>query len=142
MREGMERLVHLPFKLGISESSIAIGVQQQPKRTKEEEEEEEEEEDSLASGENMKNSFRSPGLLRSNISVGIHRLFMQGFKTFSRLFVYYKGMKWKKKKWKWIRKQGVLQATDVKHATQIGLDGSASAATADPIMKGTWDNLI
>lgn len=28
--------------------------------------------------------------------------------------------------------------TDVKHVTHIGLDGSASAATSDPI-KGTWD---
>lgn len=28
--------------------------------------------------------------------------------------------------------------TDVKHVTHIGLDGSASAATTDPI-KGTWD---
>ncbi|XP_062005130.1 CRIB domain-containing protein RIC4 [Rosa rugosa] len=149
MRERMERLVLLPFTIGcVSESSIAVGAQQQPRRSKsdtnpspirtKEEEEEEEEGDSLSSGENMKNSFRSLALSKPNISVGIHRL-SKGFKNFSQLFVYKDEME-EEEELEMDMEIGC--PTDVKHVTHIGLDGSASAATTDPIHKDCWDDLI
>ncbi|KAM5561892.1 CRIB domain-containing protein RIC4 [Rosa sericea] len=148
MRERMERLVLLPFTIGcVSESSIAVGAQQQPRRSKsdsnpspirtKEEEEEEEEGDGLSSGENMKNSFRSLALSKPNISIGIHRL-SKGFKTFSQLFVYKDEMEEEQLE----MDMEIGCPTDVKHVTHIGLDGSASAATTDPIPKGSWDDLI
>ncbi|XP_004302157.1 PREDICTED: CRIB domain-containing protein RIC4 [Fragaria vesca subsp. vesca] len=135
MRERMERLVLLPFTIGcVSESSIAVGAQQHPRRSKsdtnpsptrtKEEEEDEEEGDSLS---------------KPNVSVGIHRLF-KGFKNFSQLFVYKDEMEEEE------MDMEIGSPTDVKHVTHIGLDGSGSgsgsAATAATTNKVSWDDLI
>ncbi|XP_050384285.1 CRIB domain-containing protein RIC4 [Argentina anserina] len=162
MRERMERFVLLPFTIGcVSESCIAVGAQQQPRRSKsdlnpspirrkEDEEDEEEERDSLSSGENMKNSFRSLTLSKPNISIGIHRLF-KGFKTVSQMFVYKDEMDEEDVDME------IGCPTDVKHVTHIGLDSpasapasasafvsatSASAATTGQMNKGSRDDFI
>ncbi|KAL0403368.1 UNVERIFIED_CONTAM: CRIB domain-containing protein RIC4 [Sesamum radiatum] len=131
----MERFVLLPFTVGcISESSIAVGLQQQPKlsklvdanttptRTRGGEKEDEDEETS-STGENLK----SP----SNISAlpKFQKLF-KNFKNFSNLFVDKDELE---------EQEMVMEIgfpTDVKHVTHIGLDGCASS-----ILSKGWNNL-
>ncbi|XVF56450.1 hypothetical protein PTKIN_Ptkin06aG0121500 [Pterospermum kingtungense] len=138
MRDRMERFVILPFSVGcVSESSVAVAVQQQqpPRRSKPAAETNstdttrtrEENEESL-SGESMKYSLK----LLPDISTGFHRLF-KGFKTFSQIFEY---------------KEEVIEETEedmeiglpteVKHVAHIGLDGSSCSSTS----MGSWDNIF
>ncbi|XP_075498062.1 CRIB domain-containing protein RIC4-like isoform X1 [Primulina tabacum] len=135
MRDRSERFLLLPFTMGcISESSIAIGMQQKrskpdidstPTRTNEgdrniEEGDYEDDEESL-SGQNLKSPSSLPRLQK----------LIKNFKNFSQLFAYKDeleepeiGME-------------IGLPTDVKHVTHIGLDGCASS-----ILSNGWNNLI
>ncbi|XP_015875778.2 CRIB domain-containing protein RIC4 isoform X2 [Ziziphus jujuba] len=141
MRERMERLVLLPFSVGcISESSVAVGLQQprrsksdtnpSPIRTRHVEEEEVDDDNESLSGESMKNSFRSMGLPKPNISNGINKLF-KGFKNISQMF------EKEEMEMEMEMEMEIGCPTDVKHVTHIGWDGSS---TNDP-MQG-WGNLM
>ncbi|XP_065875842.1 CRIB domain-containing protein RIC4 [Euphorbia lathyris] len=133
MRDRMERFVLLPFSMGcVSESSVAIGVHQYSRRNKPSSpfiRKKEEDEESLSSTESMKNSMRSLGLSKPNISSGFYRL-LKGFKTF---FVY------EEEEMEEVEME-IGVPTDVKHVTHIGWDGSSSTTNINPIQG--WENLI
>ncbi|KAL8517798.1 hypothetical protein ACS0TY_009206 [Phlomoides rotata] len=128
MRDRMEKFVLLPFTAGcISESSIAVGLQQakRPKQdaasTPTREKEEEDEESSL--DENLK----SPSSL---LALPRFQKLLKNFKNFSQSFVYKDELE------ETDTGMEIGLPTDVKHVTHIGLDGCASS-----ILSKRWDIL-
>ncbi|KAG6647453.1 CRIB domain-containing protein RIC4 [Carya illinoinensis] len=135
MKDRMERFVVLPFSVGcISEASVAVSVQQRPRRSKPVTNPSairSKEEDDL---ESLSGESNSVGFLvnqKPNITTGFNKLF-KGFKNFSQLFVYKEDLE------ELEMEMEIGCPTDVKHVTHIGWDGSDSAA--NPMMG--WENLI
>ncbi|XP_042017034.1 CRIB domain-containing protein RIC4-like isoform X3 [Salvia splendens] len=134
MRDRMERFVLLPFTAGcISESSIAVGLQQAkrskmdmgstPTSEKDEDEEQYEEDEESLSGESLKSP---PSLL----AIPRFQKLFKNLKNFSQSFVYKDELE--------DTEMGmeIGLPTDVKHVTHIGLDGCASS-----ILSKGWNNL-
>ncbi|GLT87768.1 hypothetical protein SLE2022_058300 [Rubroshorea leprosula] len=133
MRNRMERFVVLPFSVGcVSASSVAVAVQEQPRRSKTDAKSvqggREEDEESL-SDESMKYSLKFLPLPKADITTRFHRMF-KTFKTISQLFAYKEEMEEMEE-----ADMEIGFPTDVKHVTHIGCDSSVSTST------GSWENL-
>ncbi|KAK8532216.1 hypothetical protein V6N12_053662 [Hibiscus sabdariffa] len=130
----MERFAILPFGC-VSESSVAVAVQQQPRRSNskpadtrstsatrtrhEEEDDDDEEEESIS--------------MKPDVSTGFRKLF-KSFKTFSQLFVYKEEMGDSEEEME------IGLPTDVKHVAHVGFD--ESSASSPSMSMGSWDNLF
>ncbi|XP_051116472.1 CRIB domain-containing protein RIC4 [Andrographis paniculata] len=145
MRDRMERFVLLPFTAGcISESSIAVGLHQQAKRSRidmnsitptrirerdkdECDELSEEDDDESLSGENPK----SPSSISS---VPRFQKLFKNFKNLSQLFAYKDELEETEEEDAGME---IGLPTDVKHVTHIGLDGCSNS-----ILSKGWNNTL
>ncbi|KAF5204465.1 Crib domain-containing protein ric4 [Thalictrum thalictroides] len=126
----MERLVLFPFSIGCaSQSSVAVVVDNYPKKAKQEPSPSPTREEESSSSGKMKNPIGFLSIPKPNISSGIQKL-VKGFKSFSQLFVY------KDEVEEMDMDMEIGLPTDVKHVTHIGWDGST---TTNPMMG--WDEL-
>ncbi|MQL95769.1 hypothetical protein Taro_028423 [Colocasia esculenta] len=139
MRDRMERFVILPFSIGcVSQSSVAVSDNTQPKKSHGAEANPSPKaspEGENLEGEKTKSSSGFLPLPRRNISTGLHRLVVKGFKGLSQLFT----VSMEEDEEEVEVEMEIGFPTDVKHVAHIGLDGTTGVLA--PAAKGgsAWD---